>query len=634
VANARRPRQSHSSLAIFAVLIAVGLPSPLHAADFVRAPRLLGRLVLRARVGLKTEALHGILQHTGAQRVGELDHLGATVIETNEADLAAVQAALRRSGLFKSVERDYLATIAEDPNDLYYGAQWGVPRVGAPAAWNVSTGAGIIVAVVDTGVDPSHPDLQGSVLSGYDFVNGDADPQDDHGHGTRMSGIIGAHRNNVEGIAGIAPDVTLLPVKALDASGSGAYSDVAAGITYAVDQGARVVNLSVAGSAQSDLLQDAIDYAGAHNAVVVAAAGNWGTSAPAYPAASKGAVAVAAVDQYDAHPSFSNSGAWLSFAAPGVDIVTTTLGNGYSSSSGTSPAAAFGSGVFALLLASEPGLSRAEAIARVENGAVDLGTQGADSYFGAGRLDAYAALVPGAIGGPPSDHASPQIAVLSPAKGSLVWGMVPVDVSATDDVAIARVELFVDNRLYATATSSPYQFIIDATDLAPGQHPLRAYAYDASDNVSKTKTRRISITAGTGLLVRHAIAKSNSVNLAAEFALPPGTVFDPNADDLVVTLTSASGTVLSATAHAGALNATSTGRMLGTISPAVPSAGSVRMAARSSGEQPTYSLKIKASHLSTMNSLDTLMDLAIRAGGAQLSQSLTFRPRASALMYP
>ena len=634
MATRRRRGQSLSRLSIFAVLVAVSLPCPLPAADFVRAPRLPGRLVVRARVGLKIDALHAILQHNGARRVGGLDRLGATVVETSETDLPEVQAALRRSGLFKSVERDYLVTVAEEPNDFYYNAQWGVPRIGVPAAWNVSSGAGVVVAVVDTGVDASHPDLQGSVLPGYDFVNADADPQDDHGHGTRMSGVIAAHRNNLEGIAGIAPDAAILPVKALDASGSGAYSDVAAGITYAVDQGARVVNLSIAGAVQSDLLQDAIDYARAHEVVVVAAAGNWGSNAPAYPAATRGAVAVAAIDQYDAHPSFSNSGGWISFAAPGVDIVTTTLGNGYSSSSGTSPAAAFGSGVFALLLASDPGLSRAEAVARVQNGAVDLGTQGWDPYFGAGRLDAYAALVPGQSGAPQPDRAVPQVALLSPSKGSLVWGMVPVDVSATDDVAVTRVELFVDNRSYAIATSPPYQFIVDASDFAPGQHKLRAYAYDASENVGKTKSARISITAGTGLLVRHAVAKPSAVAIAADFALPPGSGFDPGIDDLVITLTSANGTVLSAVARAGALRASSTGRMLGTITAAIPSAGSVRMAARSAGDQPVYSLKIKAAHLSAMKSLDRLMNLTVSAGGAQLSQSLTFRPRGSALMYP
>lgn len=616
------------------MLAASTLPSPARAHNFVREPRLAGRLIVRARVGLKSDALQNVLRRNGARRVDALAALGATVIEAPEAELAGIEAGLRRSGMFKSVERDYLARIAEEPNDFYYGAQWGVPRIGAPAAWDVSTGAGIVVAVIDTGIDAGQPDLQGQVLPGYDFVNDDADAQDDHGHGTRMSGIIAAHRNNTEGIAGVAPDAALLPVKVLDSGGSGAYSAVASGIIYAVDHGARVLNLSLAGPVQSDILQDAVNYASAHDVVVVAAAGNWGSSEPAYPAAADGVVAVSAVDAYDAHPSFSNSGAWVRFAAPGVDIVTTSLAGAYTSSSGTSPAAAFGSAVFALLFAAEPTLPRANAIARVESGAVDLGSQGWDPYFGSGRVDAYAALVPGQTGGPQQDAGPPQVTILSPAKDSLMWGMVPVDVAATDDVAIARVDLMIDNRWYATATAPPYQFVIDSAQFAPGQHKLRAYAYDTSENLGKTKTRRISFTRGTGLLVNRAIAKSTSLTITADFALPEGTTYDPRLDEMVITLTSANGTVLSATARAGALTASSTGRTLGTIFPAVPSAGSVRLTSRSSGEQPVYRLKMKASHLSDMSSLQTLMNLGVQVGGAQLSQSLTLRIKGSTLMYP
>jgi thermitase len=634
VETRRRRWRSPLLLTIVAALAAVVVPCSLLAADFARARHLPGRLVLRARVGLTIDAFHGILQRVGARHVSALESLGATVIEAAAEDLTDIQAALRRSGYFKSVERDYTVHIAEDPNDIYYGAQWGMPRIGVPAAWHLSSGAGVIVAVVDTGIDAQHPDLQGSVLPGHDFVNADADAQDDHGHGTRMSGIIGAHRNNLEGIAGVAPDVQLLPVKALDAGGSGAYSDVAAGIVYAVDQGARVVNLSLAGPVPSDLLQAAVDYASLHDVAVVAAAGNAGANAPAYPAATTGVVAVSAVDAYDAHPGFSNSGAWIAFAAPGVDIVTTTLGASYASSSGTSPAAAFGSAVFALLFAAEPALGRGEAIARVQNGAVDLGTQGWDAYFGSGRIDAYAALLPGGTAAPPPDEAAPQVALLSPAAHSLVWGMVPVDIAASDDVGVTRVELFIDNRRFATATAAPYQFVIDASGLVPGQHKLRAYAYDASENVAKTKTRKISVTAGTGLLVGHAVAKSTSLTISAKFALPPGTGFDPRVDDLVITLSSAAGTVLSATAHAGALTEVSTGKMLGTIAPAVPSTGSVRMATRGAGDQPVYSLKVRASHLSGMSSLQTLMNFAVNAAGAQLSQSVTLRRKGSALIYP
>jgi hypothetical protein len=368
--------------------------------------------------------------------------------------------------------------------------------------------------------------------------------------------------------------------------------------------------------------------------VVVAAAGNSGSTEPAYPAAATGAVAVAALDQYDAHPAFSNSGSRISFSAPGVDIVTTSPGGAYSSSSGTSPAAAFGTGVFALLFSANPTLPRSEAIARIEDGSVDVGTQGWDPYFGSGRLDAYAALVPGGSAAPPPDLDAPEATILSPTKGSLVWGMVPVDVDATDDVAISRVELLVDNRSYATATSAPYQFVVDASKFEAGRHKLRAYVYDTSDRVGESKSVKVSFTPGTGLLVGRVVAKPTSLTITADFALPEGSAFDASVDDMVITLTSAKGTVLSATAQAGELSQSSSGKMSGTLSTAVPSSGSVRVSSHSSGEQPVYRLKIKASRLSSMDSMQTTMNLGIQVGGTQLSQSLNFRSKGSTLIYP
>lgn len=612
--------------------VVVGIALAASSAAAAPPGRMAGRLVVRERAGLSAEGLDRALRQVGARRLRAVPGVGATVIEADEAQLAGIEAALRRSGLFSSVERDHLARIAE--NDPYFSAQWGLPRTGAPLAWTLSTGAGVTVAVVDTGIEATHPDLQGRLLPGYDFLNGDADPRDDHGHGTRMTGIIAAARDNGEGVVGISPDAMILPVKALDAQGYGPYSAVANGIIYAVDQGARVVNLSLAGAGESSVLQAAVDYAVARDVVLVAATGNHGTNLPFYPAAATGAVAVAAVDDSDSHPTFSNSGAWVSFAAPGVDVVTTTLGGAYTSSTGTSPAAAFGSGVFALLFAANPEMTRAEAIARVENGSVDLGLTGWDPYFGWGRTDAYAALVPGQTGAPRVDGAAPTVSILSPTRNSLAWGMVPVDVVATDDVAIARVELFIDNRWYATATTPPYSFVVDAAALAPGKHKLRAYAYDTSHNVSRTRNTTVLFTPGTGLLVTRATAKPKTISISARFALPAGVSFDPATDDLDIALTSADGTVLSATASAGTLTQSTGGKMQGTVNPTVPTIGSVRVTAKGDPSQPIYTLKIKASNLSGMTALDPQMSLAVRLGDVQLSQSLPCRVKSTALLYP
>lgn len=598
--------------------------------------RQLGRLIVRYRAGLSADNLARALNRHGARRVRDVSQLGAVVVESEELDLPSVERGLRLSGLFKNVERDYLAHAAEAPNDPYYPTQWGLPQAAVPAAWNLSTGSATIpVAVVDTGVDFAHPDLSGQLLPGYDILNDDPDPSDDNGHGTRMTGVIVARRGNSEGIAGVAPDTAVIPVKVLGADGSGPYSAVASGITYAVDQGARVVNLSLAGGAASSLLQSAIDYATAHGVVAVAAAGNSGTSSPAYPAACPGAVAVGATNYLDQRASFSNYGAWLAIAAPGVDIVTTSLGATYSSSSGTSPAAAFASGVFALLLAGEPEMSREVAIQRVEAGTTDLGTTGWDPYYGSGRVDAYTALVPGQPPPPPPDTTAPTVSIVSPVKGSLIYGMVPVDVVASDNVAISRVELFVDNVLQATEINSPYQFVLDATAFSPGVHKLRAYAYDAAGNAAKSKSVRVFFTPGAGLLVRRAKAKPTSISVRAVFALPSGVTFDATRDAVTVVLSSADATVFSVTAQATEMLTDRGGDVQASVVPAAPPNGTARLRVNASASQPTYKLKLSAVDLSDLAGMDTLMNLSIQVGDTQLSQGLTFRwKRDTALVYP
>ncbi len=605
------------------------------ASQSIAGWRKTGQLVVRQRAGLSPDALERTLQRHGAHGVKVIPSIAATIVRMPEAELQHVEKALRLSGLFKSVERDYMAGTADDPSDPLFATQWGLPRTAVPLAWPLSTGSpDVKVAVLDTGVEFGHPDLAGQLVGGYDFINDDADPSDDHGHGTRMTGIIAALYNNAMGVAGIAPDTAVIPVKVLDSQGYGPYSAVASGITFAVDQGARVINLSLVGAAPSSLLQDAVDYATANGVVTVAAAGNYGSGTPVYPAASEGAVAVSATDASDQRPYFSNYGAWISLAAPGVDVVTTTLGGTYSASTGTSPAAAFGSGVFALLLAAEPTLSRQEAIARVEAGATDLGSGGWDPYFGWGRVDAYAALT-GETGAPRPDETNPTVSLLSPANGSLLSGFVPVDVAANDDVAIARVDLFVDNRIHATETNSPYSFVLDASEFAAGKHKLRAYAYDTSGKYAKTKRCKVFFTPGVGLLVKRAVANSEKAVITAIFSLPAGVTFDPNNDALSVTLTSATGLVFSATAEAGDMEGSIGSKIKATVVPAVPAEGSVNLIARQgSGSPPVYALKVKATKLEGMGAIEELMDLTVQVGDSILSQSLTFRQKNTRFLYP
>ncbi|WP_236028473.1 S8 family serine peptidase [Paractinoplanes lichenicola] len=292
-----------------------------------------------------------------------------------------------------SVEADVpVRAAATDP---LLPVQWDLARVRADGAWPHSTGAGVTVAVIDSGVDAAHPDLAGHVLPGADFLAGtEGTATDPYGHGTHVAGTIAALTGNGEGIAGMAPDAKILPVRVLDANGNGYMSDVANGIAYAADHGADVINLSVSATSQVGAVTNAVAYARGKGVVVVAAAGNARrTGSPtAYPAADPGVIAVAATDSADAVAGYSNRGDYVDVAAPGSDITSTYPGNRYGRMNGTSMAAPHVAALAALLKGADRGLTPDQVEQIITSSAIDLGPSGRDADFGTGRIDAAAAL--------------------------------------------------------------------------------------------------------------------------------------------------------------------------------------------------------------------------------------------------
>lgn len=278
---------------------------------------------------------------------------------------------------------------AVPPPDPSQGQQWGLNAVRAPQAWSYGDASGQVVAVVDTGVDLTHPDLASALVPGYDALSGTPGGQDLNGHGTHVAGIIAAVAGNGVGGAGVALRAKIMPVRVLDASGSGWSSDVAAGITWAVNNGATVINLSFGGTTEDTVLSQSIAYALSKGVPVVAAAGNEGDNGNPveYPAATPGVLAVGAVDASGAHASFSNTGSYVGLVGPGVGIFSTWLGGGYAVLSGTSMAAPFVSGALAMARAADPTLSPSQLRAVLTSTAADLGTPGVDPVFGAGLVD-------------------------------------------------------------------------------------------------------------------------------------------------------------------------------------------------------------------------------------------------------
>jgi subtilisin family serine protease len=245
---------------------------------------------------------------------------------------------------------------------------------------------------VDTGVDLDHPDLAGNVVSGYNVISPGAPPQDDHGHGTHVAGIVAAITNNNVGVAGVAGGCRIMPVKVLNNVGEGTDFDVATGIQWAADNGARVINMSLGSPDYSYALADAVDYAYGKNVLIVAAAGNDGLESILYPAALPHVMAVGATDKIDGRASFSNYGNALDIVAPGVNIFSTLWDNSYTYLSGTSMATPHVAGVAALVLSLHPEYTNDQVEKVLKAGCVDLGNPGWDPYYGYGRVDALAAL--------------------------------------------------------------------------------------------------------------------------------------------------------------------------------------------------------------------------------------------------
>jgi serine protease len=294
--------------------------------------------------------------------------------------------------------------------------QWGLDAHSFPAAWQQSTGANVTVAVIDSGVDAGHPDLAGRVLPGKDYVSGGDGRTDDNGHGTHVAGIIAANTGNGVGIAGAAPGVNILPVKVLDGNGSGWDSDVAAGIIWAADNGASVINLSLGGAADP-LTAEAIIYAQQRGALIVAAGGNSGstTNAPSYPAAYPQVMAVAAASSTTSIANYSTRGSYIDITAAGTAILSTYPQGAYGYSSGTSMSAPFVSAAAAVIFSSAPGITAQAVSSRLLTYSRDMGEAGPDLLSGSGLLDVAAALCQCVTGTPPPVGAPP---VAPPAGGT------------------------------------------------------------------------------------------------------------------------------------------------------------------------------------------------------------------------
>jgi serine protease len=370
---------------------------------------------------------------------------------------------------------NYVRRISTAPNDEYYGTDQAsyLSTARVSQAWDLSKSTGNqVVAVLDTGVDAGHPDLVGHLVTGYNAISPNSGPIDDNGHGTMTLGIIAAGANNGIGVAGVGWSTKAMPVKVLDANGSGYDADIAEGIDWAVAHGAKVINMSLGGPGDNPVLHDAIVRANNAGVAMVAAAGNDGTGATQYPAAYQQVIAVGATDAAGALTDFSSYGPWVDLAAPGRDILSTGPRQltpagfePYWYCTGTSCSAPIVSGIAALVKNKWPLLTGTEIANRLKVLSRDAGPRGFDPYYGAGIVDAYAALggrfAPDFPGGAADGNDQPARAVkLGTGSGTGV-------ISAEGDVDWYAVDSAAARNLTISVTGPRYDEDQFSTNIGP-----------------------------------------------------------------------------------------------------------------------------------------------------------------------
>jgi len=377
-------------------LIAPFATRPVTAQD--NADLVTGEVIVRLGPGASLAAPQ-LARSLAALRVSTVEPLtpGVPVYRLRLSGATDPQAAAARLAATPGIayaEPNRIRRISRTPNDPAFPQQWGLRNIQAPEAWTISTGGPIVVAVLDSGVDGEHPDLAGKVLPGFNTLSGNPDARDDNGHGTAVAGLIAASTDNGTGIAGLCWDCRILPVKVVDASGVGNDASLAAGIRWAADNGARVINMSLGGEGESRLLREAIDYATARGIVLVAASGNERQSGNpvSYPAAYPNVIAVGATGNTDAITDFSNTGDYIDLAAPGVGLWTTLPGGRYGPPNGTSFSSPYVAGAAALVLTQRPDLGWADVGCVLKASADDKGPPGKDPEYGWGRLNVFRAV--------------------------------------------------------------------------------------------------------------------------------------------------------------------------------------------------------------------------------------------------
>ena len=442
-----------------------------------------GRLLVKFRDSVSQEHVRGLYSAFGLR--------DESIIARSDVHVVALPASANEQafesllGSFPEVEFAELDRLVEPeeitPNDPMYADEWQLPRIAAPAAWASTTGSSsITIAILDTGVDGTHEDLAPKMVPGWNVYNNNSNASDVYGHGTKVAGTAAALSNNTQGVASVAWNCKIMPIRISDTSGNATYSAMASGLNWAADHGARVANISYIASTSSTV-KSAAQYFQSKGGVVVSSVGNNST----FDSTSDNPyiLTVSATDQTDTLSYFSNTGNNVDLAAP-EGAYTTTMGGGYTYAGGTSIASPIVAGVAALVMSANPNLSGAQVQDILTKNADDLGAAGWDSSYGWGRVNASRSVA--AATGGNVDLTPPSINFLSPVTGAVLSTNVSVQLSASDNVGIGSLTVTIDGQPAGTFSSGPYSLIWDTSSAANGTHTLSAVAKDTAGNAAST----------------------------------------------------------------------------------------------------------------------------------------------------
>lgn len=349
------------------------------------------QLIVQFRSSIDSETKRSILSHIQAQELDLQEESGFSLLSFSKPiDVKKTIKKLQQNSGIISINPNYTIRKSFIPSEPYFHKQWYLNKIQVPDAWDITKGSsGIKVAIVDGGVQLSHPELKGKIIKPYDILTQSTKlPSNDHG--THIAGIIAALQNGT-GTTGIAPNVKIIPINVFNGAEASIY-DIAEGIYYAVKSDASIINLSLTSDIDVPVLETAINHARSKGVLVIGAAGNDATSKPYYPAAYSNVLGVSATDKNDHLSQFSNYGSSIDFSAPGVDIFSTISNSQYSAMDGTSMAAPIVSATAAMILSKNPFLTPIEVIHILQKSALDLGPEGRDPKFGYGRVNVYEAL--------------------------------------------------------------------------------------------------------------------------------------------------------------------------------------------------------------------------------------------------